>query len=206
MATKKRTKAPAQEHVPSTRDDCARQITLIGNLQRQHERLQGEMNDKIAAITDQYAAPLELLAKQISALSAGVQTWCEASRPQLTQDGKFKSHDFLTGVVNWRLGLPSVSVTGADAVIKTLRNLGLVEFIRTKEEVNKEAILANFSAAEKITPASISGELDAEKQMVLIRVITANEMLQGLSGIKLKPGAESFSITPVSLESSEVPA
>jgi len=36
---------------------------------------------------------------------------------------------------------PSVSVRGAESVIDTLKRLGLGKFVRTKEEVNKEAIL-----------------------------------------------------------------
>lgn len=206
MATKKKLKAPAQEHVPADRDACAAQITAIGNLQRESERLQAEMNDQVAKITDHFAPLLADLAERVKALQAGVQTWCEANRAALTADGRVKFHDFLTGQVNWRTGLDSVSVTNAEAVLLTLKALKLPEFIRVKEEVNKDAVLANFSAAAKITADQVNAEADEVQKALLIRTLECNSLLQGLSGLRIKPGAESFTVTPVSLESSEVPA
>jgi len=197
--SKKRIKAPAAEHVPTDRDACASQIRRIGDLQRDVARLQANMNDQVAEITDQFAPQLAELSEQIKALSAGVQTWCEANRAALTDSDKVKFHDFVTGLVKWRTGNPSVRVSNEEAVIKTLRMLGLVEFIRVSEEVNKEAVLANFSAAPKITPAQITGETDSDKQAVLIRTVQVNEMLQGLSGLKVATGKEAFSVEPVEL-------
>jgi phage host-nuclease inhibitor protein Gam len=206
MATKKKLKAPAQEHVPADRDACAAQITAIGILQRESERLAAEMNDQVAKITDHFAPLLADLAERVKALQAGVQTWCEANRAALTGDHKVKFHNFLTGTVTWRTGLDSVSVTNAEAVLLTLKALKLPEFIRTKEEVNKDAVLANFSAAAKITADQVNAEADEVQKALLIRTLECNSLLQGLSGLRIKPGAESFTVTPVALESSEVPA
>lgn len=205
MATKK-IKTQAQACVPADRDACAAQITEIGRLQREHEVMSAQMNDAIAQITDKFAPELSARSLRIKELSAGVQTWCEANRPALTDNNKVKYHDFLTGQVNWRTGLASVRVTGADAVIKTLKALGLVEFVRTKEEVDKEAILANASAAEKLTATAVAAEPDPDKRAAFERTLLAREMLQGLSGLKVAPGDESFAITPLQLEQSEVPA
>lgn len=199
----KRIKAPSQAHVPADRDACAAQIRRIGDLQRQLTRMQADMNDQVAAITDRFAPLLAEAGELIKGLSAGVQTWCEANRDDLTSGGKVKFHDFTTGQVTWRAAPPSVRITNAEAVIKTLRMIGLAEFIRTKEEIDKEAILANYSAAPKITPAQITGETDADKQAVLIRTVQVNEMLQGLAGIRVESGKEAFSVEPVELGAEE---
>ncbi|EEX6294434.1 host-nuclease inhibitor protein Gam, partial [Escherichia coli] len=67
----------------------------------------------------------------------------------------------------WRLGNPSCSVSrDVEGVIEMLRRMGLERFIRTKEEVNKQAVLA---------------EPDAVK---------------GVAGIKVNKGAESFHVEP----------
>lgn len=195
----RRLKAPAALHVPGDRDTCASQIRQIGDLQRQRERLAADLNDQVAALTDSYQPRLAELDEKINALSTGVQTWCEAHRDELTQGGKVKFHDFLTGQVTWRTAPPSVRVTNAEAVIKTLRLLGLHEFVRTKEEVDKEAVLANFSAAPKITTAQINGETDPDAQQALIRTVHAHEALQGLSGLTVVSGKESFAVEPVAL-------
>lgn len=205
MATKKpKIKSAAQQHVPADRDACAAQIATIGTLQREHAMMTAQMNEAISEITRRFQPELDARTARITELSAGVQTWCEANRALLTDDGKVKFHEFMTGQVKWRLGTPSVSVTGADAVIKTLEALGLAVYVRTKKEVDKEAVLATFSAAERITDHQIDVEPDQARQAELLRVRHHHELLQGLSGLKVKPGAESFSVEPLQIEAAEV--
>ena len=161
-----RLKAAAQGYVAQSQDDAAATIRKIGDLSRDILRIKATMNDQIAAITAQ--AQPEILAKeeQLAALQKGVQTWCESHRDTLTNGGKVKSYSFITGSVQWRQRPPSCSVRGAETVIATLQRLGLTRFIRTKEEVNKEAILN-------------------EPQEVL-----------GVAGISVVTGVEDFVIEP----------
>ena len=49
-----RVKATAQIYVPQTREDAAGDIKTIGDLNREVARLEAEMNDKIATITEEY--------------------------------------------------------------------------------------------------------------------------------------------------------
>lgn len=139
--TANRLKAKAQVYVPQTKDEAAADIRKIGDLQRQHLRSQAEMNDAIAHITEKYQPMLEGIAEQIKTLQDGVQGYCEAHRIELTDGGKVKSANLITGEIGWRQRPPSVSVRGQEAVIDLLKRLGLTRFIRTKEEVNKEAVL-----------------------------------------------------------------
>jgi phage host-nuclease inhibitor protein Gam len=87
--------------------------------------------------------------------------------------GKSKSANLVTGEVSWRQRPPSVSISKANDVIQRLRGLGLFRFIREKEEINKEAILAE--------PAEVAG----------------------IKGIKLGTGVEDFVITPFEVEVGE---
>ncbi|EPA9714788.1 host-nuclease inhibitor Gam family protein, partial [Escherichia coli] len=105
--------------------------------------------------------------KEIKVLFKGIQDWCKTNRDELTNGGKTKTANLTTGTVSWRLGNPSCSVSrDVEGVIEMLRRMGLERFIRTKEEVNKEAVLA---------------EPDAVK---------------GIAGIKVNKGAESFYVEP----------
>lgn len=169
MATTK-LKTKAQTYAPQTQNDCASDIKKLGDLQREFYRMTADMNDEIAAITKRYQPRLEGKTEQIETLQQGVQTYCEAHRDELTNSSKVKTANFITGEVQWRQRPPSIGIRGADAVVETLKRLGLGRFVRTKEEVNKEAML---------------NEPDA---------------VRGVAGVTLVTGVEDFVITPFEAE------
>lgn len=166
----KRIRSAAAAYVPQSRDAVVCDIRRIGDLQREVARLETEMNDAIAEITEKYASQIAPLKTSIETLSKGVQGWCEANRDELTNGGKVKSANLVTGDVQWRQRPPSVSIRGVDAVMETLERLGLQRFIRTKQEINKEAIL--------LEPKAVAG----------------------VAGITVKSGIEDFSIIPFEQE------
>lgn len=173
MKAAKRLKAKAKAYAPQTRDDCVADIKKLGDLLRDRVRLEADMNDEIAAITKRYAERLEPLGERIDIMQQGIQTWCEANREELTGGGRVKSANLITGEVSWRQRPPSVGVRGAEAVIETLKKLGLGRFVRSREEVNKEAILNE--------PDSV----------------------RGVAGITLVTGIEDFAITPFEQEAEQ---
>jgi phage host-nuclease inhibitor protein Gam len=165
MATRTATriKAPARAAaVPQSRDDCAAHIRTLGDLQRAHARLQAQMNDEIAAVTHTHQPALMELSERITALQGGIQTWCEANRVLLcgAADRLGKTANLVTGEVSWRQRPPSVVVRGAEAVLETLARMGLARFIRTKDEVNKEAILAEPDAVRGVPGIAISSGVE----------------------------------------------
>ena len=83
-----------------------------------------------------------------------MQTWCEAHRAELTASGG-KTVNLITGEVSWRQRPPSIAVRGAEAVLESLRTLGLHRFIRTKDEVNKEAMLNEPELAATVAGVSV---------------------------------------------------
>lgn len=168
--TKTKLKSKAQAYAPQSKTDCAADIRKLGDLQRQFTRATAAMNDKIAKIAAEAQPGLEELQTQIGTLQQGIQTWCEANRHELTDSGKVKTANLITGNVSWRIRPPSCSVRGADAVIETLKRLGLAKFIRTKEEVNKEAIL------------------------------NEPDEVRGVAGITVVTGVEDFAIEPFEQE------
>lgn len=171
MAVKKtRIKQSAMIAVPQSHDDCAADINSIGRLSREITVAQAAMNDEIAGITDRYTAVFTPLQEEVKSLTAGVQSYCEANRDELTLNGKTKSGQFVTGTVMWRQKPPSVAVRGVEAVIEALKQFGLARFVRTKEELNKEAILNE--------PTAISG----------------------IAGLSIKKGVEDFVIEPFEQE------
>ncbi len=168
MATKTRLKAVSNVQAPQSKTDVMRDIKSIGDLQREIKRIDTEVNDQIATLTKSVAPRLESLRDRMEMLQLGVQTWCEAHRVEIC--GKGKSANLITGEVSWRKRPPSVSITKAEDVIARLRGLGLVRFIREKEEVNKDAILDE--------PTQVAG----------------------IKGIKVVTDVEDFIITPFEVD------
>lgn len=127
--------------VPQSRDEANTAIRLIGIDQRELARIEANMNDEIAALREKYETTAQPLRDAITARIDGLQMWAEANRASLTRDGKVKSAQLPAGEISWRVTPPAVTVRGMDAVLTRLHVMGLTQFIRKKEEVNKEAIL-----------------------------------------------------------------
>ncbi|EEY08710.1 host-nuclease inhibitor Gam family protein [Mannheimia haemolytica] len=157
--TKTRMKSATQSAIYQSRDEVQTAIKIIGDKQRELQRLATAMNDELAAISASYAQHIDALKEDIKPMQKGVQMWCEVHRNELTDNGKCKTGSFVTGEVQWRIKPPSVSVRNAESVIELLENFGLHQFIRTKQEVNKEAVLADPQAVSAIEGINIkSGE------------------------------------------------
>ena len=170
MAAKNRIKATATAYSSQTRDDCITDIKKLGDVQRDLTRRQADMNDEIAEITKRHSARIEALNDQVTTLQKGIQTWCEANRDALTEGGKVKTANLITGEVQWRQRPPSCKVRNEEGVIETLERLDLARFVRVKKEVNREAILQEPDAA------------------------------RGVAGLTIVTGVEDFAITPFEQE------
>jgi phage host-nuclease inhibitor protein Gam len=171
MSKKNRIKSEAAEFVPASREETDAAIRKIGDLQRQRTTLQAAMNDRIAAIKEQFETDAKPLGEAIKVLSKGVQTWSEAHRDELTRDGKTKTVKFGSGEVRWRTRPPSVIVRSTEKVLAALKSLDLGRFIRRKEEIDKEAILADRNAVNGVKGITI----DQGEDFVIVPLETALE-------------------------------
>lgn len=161
MSKRKKLKAAAVEHpVPQSLDECAEFIARIGEAQRQRALIEVAMNEDLAARKKAYEEQAKPFGERIAELTKGVQTWCEANRARITHDGRVKFHRFATGEVKWRLRPPSIAVRGVEAVIACLKRMGLNQFVRTKEEVNREAMLDDIDTAKTVPGVAVSQKED----------------------------------------------
>ena len=152
---KQRIKAAAATFVPASRLEADEAIRQIGEFQRQREMIQTALNDRLAALKAEAETTAAPIAEAIRALGAGVQVWAEANRAELTRDGKTKLVRLGNGEIRWRMRPPSVTVRAAGIVIEALKSFGLERFIRVKEEVDKERILAEPAAVDGVPGITI---------------------------------------------------
>ena len=162
-------KAKAATFVCQSKDQTIESIRELGDAQRELTRLETEINDRIAEITAERKGEIDALRTRVATLTNGIQTWCESHRAELCASGG-KTANLITGEVAWRQRPPSVSLRAVDKVLETLRALGLSRFVRTKDEPNKEAMLAE--------PAAVSG----------------------IAGISIVTGVEDFIVTPFEVD------
>jgi phage host-nuclease inhibitor protein Gam len=142
-ANLKRITAPAIERTPQTKDDVISAIAAIGTHQRERDRIKATMGDELAAVRERHEAKALPHAEKIAELTRGIQSWCEAHRTELTEDTKTKTVKFASGEVKWRMRPPSVVIRAVEKVIAALKRRGLdKQYVRVKEEINREAILA----------------------------------------------------------------
>lgn len=151
-----KTKAKAMPRVPQSREDAVWTIGRIGTLRREIAARKASADEQVKVIGEHIEQALEPLTHELALLEQGIQAFCETHRMSLTGDGRVKYHDFGTGRVNWRQRPPKVTIRGVDAVIEGLKKLGLSQFLRVKEEVNKDAVLADPDVARNVAGISIS--------------------------------------------------
>lgn len=142
--------------VPQDRDQADISIAEIGRLQRERQRIEADMNDEIAAIKKKYEEQAQPINEKIKQLSEGVQIWCEANRITLTNNNKVKFAQMPSGKVNWRTRPPKVNLRKKDQIIDDCKRMGLTQFVRTSEDVNKEAMLAEQDLARTLNGVSIT--------------------------------------------------
>ena len=152
----KRIKNRAVGPVPQSRDEAREYMRRIGSHQNERKRIEATMNEQLQKIRDKDQGLAAPHAEQINELSQGLHVWCEANRADLTNNGKRKSADLGAGEIAWRITPPKVSLRNIMGVIENLKSLGLDRFIRSKEEINKDAILAEPDAVDGIAGISIT--------------------------------------------------
>lgn len=155
MAKKSKTEA-ANIRVPQSDEEAATFVTEVGRCKTEIERIEANLKDDIAALklrAAQEAAPTVIAWKEAL---RGLRTYCEAHRARLTKNFTTKTHAFPTGKVSWRARKPKVSLRGkVEDIIDRIKTLGLLQFIRQEEAVNKQAMLDAPELAETISGVSI---------------------------------------------------
>lgn len=146
-----------------------------GDISNSLVRIEADLDAAVAKARkpfDDLATPLQ---ERADAIFEGLELYADANRKTLTEDGKTKTVKMAAGAFGWRTCPPSVAIESklkAKDVIKNIlalvarlfkaeekENRKLAEtargFIRFKQEVNREAMLAAPELAAKVKGVSI---------------------------------------------------
>ncbi len=155
---KKSTTRGANAPVPQSKDEAARFIREIGDNNREIARIEADMNDAIAELKEEAGERASPLTERTKLLTEGLRTWCEANRAALTDNMKRKWADLGAGKIEWRSAPPKVTIKGVEIVLAAIKTLGLGQFVRTKEEIDKEAMLREPDKARLVPGVAIGSE------------------------------------------------
>lgn len=145
------------EYIPQDLQGAAAAIAEISFLERSIAEKKNQAEEKIAQIQKEISEEVALLAKKQSAIIDGLHAFAESNRQTLTKGGKTKTVKLPTGSIAWRLSRASVHLSRTDEeILKDLRRRRLKRFIRTKEEINKTAMLSDPKAATRVPGVEIS--------------------------------------------------
>lgn len=151
----KPTKKPADRtYVPQSAEEAAKLLQQIGIDRRELDAIQYKLNAKVERVkaeAEYEAAPLR---NRLAELTRGLEIWATANRQALTQ-GKTKTITLASGVLRWKLSPPAIKLTKPTEVLAVIRELGLAQFLRTKVEIDKEALLKAPDQAAKIPGVAI---------------------------------------------------
>lgn len=154
MSKKPKIKAAAQP-AAQTRAEAEAFVARIGEIQRELQRHDADLGDLVARVKADAEARALPLAEELTALQERVQGYFEANRAELTRHGRTKTIKLTTGKVLWRDRPESVSLRGVEAIIEHLRTKFAGKFLRTKVEIDKEAMLGAKDEARQVPGVTI---------------------------------------------------
>lgn len=151
---------------PRTRGEAEAALAEIGSHRRALETIQAAMNAQLAAAKAAHERDADPHRARLELLEAGLEAWADEHREELLEDGG-KTARLATGLVRWRRLPDRVNITGkVETVIAALKAAHLPHMVRTREEINRNAVISEPNA------------------------------VKGIRGIRIEPGGEAFVAEP----------
>lgn len=148
----------------------------IAALKIEERKLKAEMDAKLKALKDDYLEQLNGLTESIAQKMPRALAWAEANAEDF---GKLRSIEMLHGVIGWRLNTPSLKALSGwtwELVLKALQKVPrFASYVRTKEKVNKQALLADREAIGADSLRSVGLRVIQEEEFFVEPKLTETE-------------------------------
>jgi phage host-nuclease inhibitor protein Gam len=153
-----------REQPPKNKSEAQQYLAQMGDLRREVDLIQAGMEERIAQIRAEAELAGWPLADKYTGLEEAVAVWAELNRAELTDNGKRQEVNLGNGFIKWRLLPPSVKPPrDLEKLFATIEMFAEDDpdywlFIRTKREVNKEAMAEYKEKALKLPGVKIGSE------------------------------------------------
>lgn len=140
---------PQQKPIRSY-DDMDQTLLLIADCETQLQKAEAEMNEQIQKIRDEYEINTHSVRAIKASLESEMEKFCIVNKVDFE---KSRSRELVHGTIGFRNTPPKVALLNRkykwDTVLELLAKVRFgKDFIRTKEEINKEQVLASYAAKE----------------------------------------------------------
>lgn len=147
---KNRIKIPAISLVIN-RDDADLMVNDLALIIARQRQTISDRDSEILAITEKYAPKLAFYEQSIKARTEALEAWASVNPNEFPKNRK--SIQFASGSIGYRTGTPKLSLISRafnwEKALDLLKSIPLWRnYVRIKEEVDKEALLAAHSQAE----------------------------------------------------------
>jgi phage host-nuclease inhibitor protein Gam len=130
-------------------------LARLGTLVREVNAIQGALDTRVTELRQLAEAEAAPIGAEIERITKGLQLWAEANREALTKGGRTKTVELAAGRLLWRQRPPSVRLKEPAAVLLALQERQLTKFIRTKHEIDRDAMLADPVTARTVPGVTI---------------------------------------------------
>ena len=182
-----------------TRDQADSFVSQITQLTIERNHLIAEMDEEIATARSRYETTLGNLTARIESRTEILRDWALANPEEF---GSKKSIIFTQGVIGFRAGTPKLKTLAGWTFARVLNELieqKVKAFIRTKQEVDKEVIIAAHSANEignsDLKPFGL--KVDQDESFFVDPAVTDNEPRQTVAANQRLAGAGRTAQQPV---------
>ena len=137
--------------IPTIRsfEECDGTILKIADCEQELAKAEAEMNEKIQVVRDEYERKTNVTRAMRDGLKSEVERFCIVNKDAFE---KSRSKNFIHGIVGFRSTPPKTALLNRkykwETVLELLKKLNLVKYVRTKEEIDKDAILASYASKE----------------------------------------------------------
>lgn len=130
--------------------DADQALLKIADCEQQLQKQEAEMNEQIQKIREAFEMNTYLVRTSKAMLEKELEKFCINNKHEFE---KQRSKELVHGIAGFRTTPPKLALLNRkykwETVLELLKNFKwAVEYIRTKEEVNKESILAAYSGKE----------------------------------------------------------
>jgi phage host-nuclease inhibitor protein Gam len=143
MNKKNRLKLNQSATALKSRDQVETVLREIAQVTLKRNQAQLKMDELITNIRTQYEELIGDCTTHLESQTELIRAWAEANPSEF----KGKSADFVHAQIGWRTGQPTLKTLAGwtwDRVLEKLKGLpNLLQYIRIKEEVNKQSIIGD---------------------------------------------------------------
>lgn len=130
--------------IVSSRADAEKLLGEISRDTADLNALKAQLDQELTAVRQKYEGRIDGFTKQIEQKSGLLQQWAESAPEEF---GAKKSIDFLHGRIGFRTGNPALKTLSGWTFKRVLEVIDRT-FVRTKEELDKELVLASHARGE----------------------------------------------------------